>query len=289
MQGSLKRLAIKMRNDRREGSWIAAFALCVVVSVLVLFPLVVTAVGGLRNQGELFTAPFSIPRTFHWENYGQFLNPSDPFWHELFNSAFTAVATMGLVLVVACPAAFVLGRRTFPGRDLLFNIFLIGMLFPLTVAVLPLYIEIRQLQLLNSLWGLILPQAAFALPISILILRNFFRAIPSELEDAAIVDGASTLTFFLRILLPLARPAISVVSILAVVSSWNNLLLPFLILNDDKQWTLPVRATEYTGGLYTDWTTILAFSTLSLIPAVIFYLIAERQIVAGLTAGAVKG
>jgi raffinose/stachyose/melibiose transport system permease protein len=278
-----------MRPARQRLSWLPTFAVCVVVASIVLIPLLVTVVGGLRTNGELLNAPFSLPKALHWENYGNVLALSSPFWGEVINSLLIVLGTVAILLVTACPAAFVLARITFPGREVVFNFFLFGLLFPITVAVLPLYITIRQVGLLDSLWGVILPQAAFQLPITILILRNFFRAIPAELEDAAIIDGASKLTFFLRVLLPLARPAIAVVSILASVASWNNFLLPLLVLTDQSTWTLPLGATQFQQQFSTDWASVLAFITLAMVPAVLMYLLAERQIVAGLTAGAVKG
>lgn len=274
---------------KRQWASLPAFAICCVVATVVLIPLIVVMIGGLRTTGELLIAPFSIPKALHWENFGNILAGDSPFWTEIVNSLLIVIGTVALLLATACPAAFVLARISFPGRELVFNLFLFGLLFPLTVAVLPLYVTIRDLGLLDTLWGVILPQAAFALPVTILILRNFFRAIPIELEDAATVDGASKLTFFLRVLLPLARPAISVVSVLATVGSWNNFLLPLLVLNDQSEWTLPIGATQFQGQYATDWPSVLAFITLAMIPAILLYLLAERQIVAGLTAGAVKG
>ncbi len=276
-------------SGRRRWVSLPALAVCVVVASIVLIPLMTAVLGGLRTTGELLSAPFSIPRQLHWENFGRILAVDSPFWNELLNSLLIVIGTLALLLATACPAAFVLARRSFPGRELVFNFFLFGLLFPLTVAILPLYLSIRQLHLLDNLWGVILPQAAFALPVTILILRNFFRAIPGELEDAAIIDGASRLTFFLRVLLPLSRPAIAVVSMLATVNSWNNFLLPLLVLTKKPGWTLPIGATQFQQEHFTDWASVLAFVTLSMIPAILIYLLAERQIVAGLTAGAVKG
>ncbi len=274
---------------KQRGTWLPAFVVCVVVAAIVLLPLVVAFVGGLRTNGELLTAPFSIPRELHWENFGRILALDSPFWNELMNSLLIVIGTVALLLATACPAAFVLARVSFPGREVVFNVFLFGLLFPLTVAVLPLYITIRQFHLLDNLWGVILPQVAFGLPVTILILRNFFRAIPLELEDAATIDGASKLTFFLHVLLPLSRPAIAVVSMLATVTSWKNFLLPLLVLTDKSGWTLPIGATQFQQEHGTDWASVLAFVTLAMIPAILIYLLAERQIVAGLTAGAVKG
>ncbi len=277
------------KPSRRRWTWLPAFVACVVVASIVLIPLLATLIGGLRTNGELLTEPFSIPKALHWENYGRVLASDSPFWPSLVNSLYVVIGTIVLLLVTASPAAFVLARMRFPGREVIYNVFLFGLLFPLTVAALPLYISIRQLGLLDNLWGVILPQVAFGLPTTILILRNFFRAIPQELEDAATIDGASRFGFFVRVLLPLSRPALAVVSVLAAVGSWNNFLLPLLVLTDQTQWTLPLAVTQFQQQFSTDWAAVLAFVTLAMIPAVFIYLLAERQIVSGLTAGAVKG
>lgn len=269
---------------------VAAFIICAVVSFFVLIPIVMIIYNSLRTNGELQISPFGLPvGGLHWENYGNILASTSGFWENLLNSVLATLGTVLILLAAACPAAFVLARLNFPGRELVFNIFLVGLLFPLTVAVLPLYIMIRQLDLVNSLWGIILPQAAFSLPVTILILRNFFRAVPRELEDAAAIDGSSIMGFFWRILLPLSRPALAVVTMLAVVGSWNSFLLPLLVLDDQSTWTLPLGVTQFQGQYGTDWVSVMAYLTLAMLPAVIIYLFAERQIVAGLTTGAVKG
>ncbi|HKD77559.1 MAG TPA: carbohydrate ABC transporter permease, partial [Ktedonobacterales bacterium] len=267
-----------------------AFAVCIAVSIFFLVPLLATILGGFRSNGDLQTQPFSIPRSIQWQNFGNILKSGSLFWPALENSVLILIGTVVLLLVFACPAAFVLARMSFPGRELVFNFFLFGLLFPLSVAFLPLYITIRQLGLLDSLWAVILPQVAFGFPLTILILRNAFRTIPSELEDAATMDGASPAVFFLRILLPLSRPAIAAVGVFAAVGSWNNFLLPLLVLNQQNEWTLPIGATEFQQNNYsTDFASVLAFTTLAMIPALVVYLAAERQMVAGLTAGAVRG
>jgi raffinose/stachyose/melibiose transport system permease protein len=157
------------------------------------------------------------------------------------------------------------------------------------VAILPLFILVRTLGLLDSPLGIALPQAAFALPLTIIILRPFFRSIPVELEDAAQIDGCSSFGFFWRVLLPLARPALATVAVLAVVTSWNQFLLPLVMLSDQANWTLPLGVTNFSTQYSSDTARILAYTTLSLIPALGFYVLAERQLVGGLTAGGVKG
>jgi raffinose/stachyose/melibiose transport system permease protein len=134
-----------------------------------------------------------------------------------------------------------------------------------------------------------LPLAAFQIPLTIVILRPFFRAIPRELEDAARIDGCSTFGFFWRVLLPLSRPALATVSVLAVVAAWNEFLLPLVVLSDQDQWTLPLGVMNFSTQYTTDIARVLAYTTLAMVPALVFYVFAERQLVGGLTSGAVKG
>jgi raffinose/stachyose/melibiose transport system permease protein len=259
-----------------------------IVALLILVPVVIAFVGGVKTNGQMLAHPFAWPHPFVWSQYGNVLKAKN-FWRELGNSTLVMVATTLLVLALSSTAAFAFSRLSFRGREALFTYFTLGLLFPATVAILPLYILIRQLGLVDTLWGIILPQVAFQLPLSVLILRNFFIAIPGELEDAAYVDGATTLEFYWRILLPLSRPGLSAVAVLTMVLSWNNYFLPLVVLNSEKNYTLPLGVMQFQGQYSTDWGLVLAFLSLAMVPAIIFYLFAERQIIAGLTAGAVKG
>jgi raffinose/stachyose/melibiose transport system permease protein len=264
------------------------YAICVVAALLILFPLMLAVWGGLKSSAQLIAEPFAIPDPIVWSNYTDVIT-SRAFWRQCGNSVLVLAATTSMVLGIASCAAFVFARFRFRGREAVFTYFTLGLLFPETIAILPLYILIRQLGLVDTLWGIILPQVAFALPFSILIMRNFFLGIPAELEDAAYVDGASPFEFFVRILLPLAKPGLAAVAVLTMVTSWNKFFLPLVVLNSESLWTLPLGVMQFQGQFGTDWGRVLAFVTLALTPAVVFYLFAERQIIAGLTAGAVKG
>jgi raffinose/stachyose/melibiose transport system permease protein len=282
-------LSSQQRKRLREVTpLLPRYVLCIVVALFILIPIAAAFLGSVKTNGELMSTPFAIPKIWHWENYSIIL--SDPtFWQSIVNSLITMLATVGLLLLVACPAAFVFARMPFRGREVIFNIMLIGLLFPPTMAILPLFITLRNLQLLNSLPGLIIPQIAFGLASTILILRNFFRAIPLELEDATYIDGGTQIDFFWRILVPLSRPILAVIGMLTMVGSWNNFLLPLLVLNDQSLWTLPLGVMQYQTEHQSNWPEIMAFISLAMIPAIIFYLLAERYLIAGLTAGAVKG
>jgi raffinose/stachyose/melibiose transport system permease protein len=288
--------AIQQRNTGRKQSVKAQhiaglsvrYLVCVVVALFTLIPIVITFLGALKTTAELNNTPFSLPTVWHWENFTAVLS-QNVFWQVLLNSIITTIATVALLLVVACPAAFVFARMPFRGREVIFNVVLIGLLLPFAMAILPLYITLRNLQLLDTLAAVILPQVAFGVPTTILILRNFFRAIPNELEDATFIDGGTHIDFFWRVLLPLARPSLSVIIMLTAVASWNNYLLPLIVLNSANLWTVPLGIMQFQGEHSTDWASVMAYISLTMIPALVFYLFAERHLVAGLTAGAVKG
>jgi raffinose/stachyose/melibiose transport system permease protein len=258
------------------------------IALLVIFPLAAAVVNGFKSNADLLAHPFGLPRAWMWENYTSVL-ASASFWQQLANSVLVMAATAIGIVVLASMPAFVFARMQFRGRELLYNFFTLGLLFPIAVAILPLYITLRQANLIDSLWGVILPQIAFGLPANILILRGFFASLPRELDEAAAIDGCSTVGFFLRILLPLMRPALAAVAVLSMVASWNNFFLPLLVLNTEQLYTLPLGIQQFQGQFGTDWGRVLAFVSIALAPTVGFYLLAERQIVAGLTAGAVKG
>ncbi|HEY3336254.1 MAG TPA: carbohydrate ABC transporter permease [Candidatus Limnocylindrales bacterium] len=277
----------QVRAGRIAGS-ILRYGVLLLVAAVIVTPVAFAALGGFRDAPQLAANPVGLPDPWIWTNYTDSLT-SPSFWIQLRNSAVVGGISTVVVVLFAALAAFVLARREFPGREVAYTVFTLGLLFPVTVAILPLLILVRDLGLLDNPLGLALPEAAFALPLTIIILRPFFRSIPMELEDAAAMDGCGPLGFFFRILLPLAKPALVTVAVLALVSSWNQFLLPLVMLSDANNWTLPLGVTNFSTQYTTDTARILAYTTLALVPALGFYLLAERQLVGGLTAGSVKG
>ena len=273
---------------RRIGGSVLRYAVLLAVAAVIVTPVVYAALGGFRDAPQLAANPVGLPDPWVWTNYTDSLT-SASFWVQLRNSAVVAGLSTGIVVLFAALAAFVIARREFPGREVAYTVFTLGLLFPVTVAILPLLILVRDIGLLDNPLGLALPEAAFALPLTIIILRPFFRSIPKELEDAAAIDGCGPLGFFFRVLLPLSKPVLVTVAVLALVSSWNQFLLPLVMLSDAENWTLPLGVTNFSTQYTTDTARILAYTTLALVPALAFYLVAERQLVGGLTAGSVKG
>jgi raffinose/stachyose/melibiose transport system permease protein len=270
----------------KSGGWAIYFVALVLIG-LMLAPVAYIILGGFRSNSEITVDPSGFPTAWQWENYADVL-VSPVFWGQVGNSAIAAIATTVLVVALGLMAAFALARYSFRGRGLIYAVFAAGLMFPMTVAITPLYILVRNLGLMNSIAGVIVPQIAFALPITIIILVPFLAAIPNELQEAASIDGCSRLGFFWRMVIPLAVPGVITVGILAFISSWNSYLLPLFILNNEAAYTLPLGTQAFASQYSVDTAKVLAFTSLSMIPALVFFSLFERRIVGGLT-GAVKG
>lgn len=275
---------LRRRVVRYVPMWLAGG----IVAAVIIVPLAYAILDGFKTNGELVGSPALLPGQWVFSNYAELL-VSETFWREVGNSLLVAAISAGLVVSFSALAAFVFARMAFRGREAVYTLFTLGLLFPLAVAILPLFVLLRALGLLGNPLGVAIPQAAFGLPLTIVILRPFFRSIPNELEDAAKIDGCGTFGFFWRVLLPLSRPALATVSVLAIVTSWNAFFLPLIVFQGAEQWTLPLGVMNFTSEHTSDWARILAFTSLSMIPAILFYAVAERHIVSGLTGGSVKG
>ena len=267
----------------RVGLYVVAFVMLVVIIV----PLTFSVLGGFRSNQQLVEHPVGLPDPWVLSNYTGILK-SGSFWRQVWNSTFIALLTTAMVIPAASLAAYVIARYQFRGRELVYGLFTIGLLFPVAVAILPLFVTLRDVGLLSNPLGIALPQAAFGLPLAVIIMRPFFRAIPKEIQDAASIDGCGPLRIYWSIMLPLSRPVLSTVAVLTIVGSWNAFFLPLLVLIDPNEHTLPIGVNNISSQYSTDFALVLAYTTLSMIPALLFYALAERQIIGGLTAGAVK-
>lgn len=267
------------------------YLVALVVAAVAIGPVLYVFIGGFRTTADLNAHPAGWPDPWTFQNWGLVLS-APRFWGNVLASVILAVATTVGVVIAGIMAAYVLARYDFRGRGLLYTVFAAGLMFPLTVASLPLTLLLRTLGLHGTYWGVIIPSIAFALPTTIIILVPFLRAIPEEMEEAAVIDGASRLQFFWRILLPLAKPGLVTVGILAFVGSWNGYLLPLLVISTgtlpQEFWPLPLGVTQFSTQYSQDTGAVLAYTSLAMIPALVFFLMAEKRIVGGLT-GAVKG
>lgn len=280
---------LSRRPPSRNSTWGSPVAYVVALALvgLMLGPVIYIIIGGFRTNSQITTAPAALPDPWVFGNYVDVL-ASSTFWRQVGNSTIAAVVTTIGVVGLGVMASYVLARYRFRGRGAMYALFAAGLMFPATVAITPLYILVKNLGLVNTLPGIILPQIAFGLPTTVIILVPFLRAIPREIEEAAAIDRCSRLGFFWRIVLPLSVPGLITTGILAFVNSWNSYLLPLFILNDQDSFTLPLGVQAFASQYSVDTAKVLAFTSLSMIPALVFFSLFERRIVGGLT-GAVKG
>ncbi|HEX2136087.1 MAG TPA: carbohydrate ABC transporter permease [Microvirga sp.] len=264
------------------------YAVLFLVAGMVLIPLMATVLGGFKSLGELRVNPFGLPSEWEWRNYWDILS-GGRYWQLMANSLVIAALTVVLTVAASAMAAFVFVHVRFFGATFLLNYLLLGLMFPAATAILPLFIKIRDLGLLDTYWGVVLPQVAFGLAQSILLFRNYFRQLPSDLFEAALIDGCGYFRFFWHIMIPISRPILATVAVIVFVHSWNSYLLPLVVLNREELYPWPLGIMVYQGEYSTDWHLVLAFITLTILPAVIMFFAAQKHIVAGLTAGSVKG
>jgi raffinose/stachyose/melibiose transport system permease protein len=277
----------RQRRNTFSGGTPLVWLLALIVVVGSIGPVLIAVLGGFRTNAQLAESPGGLPDPWVFFNYQQAItNPN--FWRFTLNSVAIGVITTVVVVIFGMMAAYPLARYRFRGREALFTVFVAGLLFPATVAAIPLFILISQnLGLSNTWWGIALPQAAFALPKTVVILRPFIMALPKELEEAALIDGSSRVGFFWRIVIPLSWPGMVTVGVIAFVESWNAYLLPLLLLQGSNR-TLPLGVADYSTEYSADIAGVYAFTSLAMIPALVLFLVMQRRIVNGLQ-GAVKG
>ena len=278
------------RGDRDKpqkwGSPFTYFIALVFVGVCIA-PVLYMVLGGFRTNSQITTDPAALPRPWVVGNYIDILK-STMFWGEFANSLIVAIASTVGIVVLGLMVSFVIARYDFKLKGAMYSLFAAGLMFPIVVAITPLYLVIKDLGLVDNLLGVIVPQIAFGLPTTVIILVPFLRAIPNEIEEAAAIDGASRLGFFFRMVVPLSLPGVVTVGILGFIGSWNNYILPLYILNSQANYTLPLGVQAFSSQYSTDTAKVLAFTSLAMLPALIFFSVFEKRIVGGLT-GAVKG
>ncbi|MBX2837877.1 MAG: carbohydrate ABC transporter permease [Gammaproteobacteria bacterium] len=275
------------RHYKHKRSFLTKIGLAL-VSLFVAVPLYATFVGGFKELGELRAYPFSFPRNWDFSRFLEIMY-GDLFIPSLLNSLVVAIATVFLTVMLSSMIAFTFAHMKYFGRKMLMSYMLLGLLFPAAAAVLPLFLVLRNIGLLDTLLGLVLAQTAFSLSLSILLFYNFFSKLPDELIEAARMDNCGYVRIYLFITLPLSLPIIATVGVFAFVASWNNFLLPLVSINSPEKYTWPLGIMQFRGEYGTDWPSILAYLTLTILPAVAFFLMMQKYIVSGLTGGSVKG
>jgi raffinose/stachyose/melibiose transport system permease protein len=259
------------------------------LALLWMLPVMAVISTSVRSQGDLLGGGiFAWPRHFQWDNFSKAWDAGD-FSIYFKNSLFVIFTKVPLGIAVAALAAYPLAKLKFRFSGPIFLFFLVGLAVPVQVALQPLVVMMRQLGIANTLFALMPPYVAFGLPLQILVLRGFFRLVPSELLEAARVDGASEFTIFWRIMLPLSVPALAALAIIDALATWNEFLLALVLISDKDQRTVPLGLMQFQGEHSSQYTLLMAGVVISIVPVLIIFLFLQRYFVTGLTAGAVKG
>ena len=252
--------------------------------LVVLAPMALIVINSMRPSRQIFREPIALPDSINFDSFVRAWGEAN-FSQYFFNSLVIVVASVTLATAVSALAAYALGRYRFRGSGLLAVYFLSGLLLPFRLAIMPLFLLLQDLGLVDTRLGLILVYAATGVPFSVFILSAYFRQLPVDLSEAAKMDGAGEFTIFGRIMLPLVRPALATVAVFQFVPLWNDFFFPLVLLRSSDKWTLPVGMTRFFGEFQTDWSTLFAGIVITTLPLIIVFLLATRQIIAGLTAG----
>ena len=279
----------------RGGYWpavprILIYAILIIWSLTVLFPLLWLIYTSFKTDQEIFFNPWALPTRLQVDNFVRAWVKSRVGQY-FFNSLFVVIPSLFLTLLLSSMAAYVLARFSFPGNRLIFFFFMAGLMFPIILSLVPLFFVVQQLQALNTYHGLVLVYVAYSLPFSIFFLTSFFRTLPSELAEAAIIDGASHYQVFFRVMLPLAQPGLLSVGIFNFLGQWNQFILPLVLMTDNTKYVLTQGLAFMLHEQYyrNDWSAMFAALTIVMVPTLLVYAIFQGHIQRGLTVGALRG
>jgi raffinose/stachyose/melibiose transport system permease protein len=272
----------------RLAARVAIYLVLGTLAAVFLYPVLLMILTAFKPTPEIFRNPFGLPASWGLDGFQEVWQRAK-FGLYLRNSLLITGASALLLLATAAPAAYALARYSFRLRGVLFLFFLAGIMIPIRLGILPLYLLMRDLNLLDTPFSLILTYTASGMPMSVFLLSVFFRNLPRELEDAARIDGCTETQTFWRIMLPLVRPGLATVVIVNVVPWWNDFFFPLLFIQTDTWKTIPLGMQIFFGQHLVNWSLVFSGMVLASLPLLVIYLLMSRQFIAGLTAGAVKG
>lgn len=259
-----------------------------IYAILILVPILVVVESSFKTLADLYQNPLLPPKQFTVSPY-QTLVTQEPMFHYFINSLTVTVISVGAVLLFGSMIAYAVLRLPRIPALIVYGTFSVGMMIPTQVNMIPVYLELSAMNIVDTLYGLIFVEIAFLLPVAVFIIGGFMRTMAKELLEAAMVDGASEWQMFRKIALPLSLPAIASTAIFGGVIVWNDLLFPLLLIKTNGNDTLPLALLSFTGQYQTNYPVIFAGVLLASIPMVILYIFLQKYFIAGMTAGAVKG
>lgn len=280
---------LRSRSRRRSRPNPAVTIAAVIGGLVWITPLVLLVVSALRPLSDfLSNGPVSWPQELTLSNFPEAWEAGQ-FGTAYLNSSFLLVVRVPIGVFVAALLAYALAKLEFPFRNLILFSVVLGMTIPIYIAIVPLFTMLRNVGMTDSIIGIIPPYVAFGLPLQVLILQAFFRRVPSELIEAARIDGAGDLRIFFRLVVPLSVPALVTVAILDGVATWNELFLALSLLSSEGKRTIPLGLLNFQGQFATNYTGLAAGILIAVVPILILYMLLQKYIVGGLTAGATKG
>jgi raffinose/stachyose/melibiose transport system permease protein len=269
-------------------SWqVLVFAVLILWALVNLVPIGIMLLSGFKTTTEIFTNPFGLPEKWSLATYIKAWKGAN-FAVYFRNSVIVSVVSIALILLVSSMASYVLARFSFPGRRLIYLYILAGLVLPVRLAIIPIFLLIRTIRLQDTLIGLLIVYTAGGISFSTFLLTNFFRNIPVDLEDSARIDGAGVFRIYWQINLPLLRPALATVAIFNFINVWNDFFFPLIFINTRTKKTIPLGIQNFFGEYSIQWDMLFAGLNIAIIPMIIFFLILSRQFIAGLTEGAIK-
>ena len=269
-------------------SWIIALIFAVAALVVAILPFIFMVLNSFKNKFELLTnGGFAIPQEFNVSNYQEVL--SGGFTRYFFNSVLLLVIVLALILFISACAAYPLARFKFRLNGFLYALIVACMAIPIHITLIPVFQMTRNLGLYDSIWALIGPDVAFALPISVFILTSFMQGIPKEIEESAEIDGCNKYKMFFSMIFPLSKPGLSTLAIYNGVNVWNEFSFAYTLTQSATNRTLPLAVWDFQGQYSMNTPMIMAVLTLTVLPMIILFIFAQDKLVKGMTAGAVKG
>jgi len=259
-------------------------------AVMVIFPFLWMILTAFKTDSEILFSPWKIPASPQWDNFARAWNEAR-IGRYFLNTVIVLAGSITGTLLLSSMAAYVLTRFPFPGRQFIFYLFIAGMMFPVFLALVPLFFLVDDLHLLGTYQGLMLVYTAYSLPFTIFFLSGFFKSLPSEVAEAGIVDGASQYQVFFQIMLPMAKPGLIAMGIFNFLGQWNQFLLPLVLMPDENRYMLSqgLAFLAIQQGYQNDYGALFAAMTITMVPTLIVYILFQRRLEAGLTAGALKG
>ncbi|MFB9275773.1 carbohydrate ABC transporter permease [Cohnella cellulosilytica] len=255
--------------------------------IFTVCPIIWVFIGAFKTNAEIFGKPFNLPKSWDFVYIKQAWSLGN-FDRYLLNSAVTTIGGMAIVFLTACPAGYALAQMRFKGNNLLFYLFLMGIAVPVQAIIIPIFYQMKSLGLIDTLTGLTIVSASLALPFSIFLMRNSFKDIPTEMREAAYVDGAKEWKTFIFIMLPVAKPGVVALMVFTFMNIWNDFLLPLVLLISNENFTVSLGLFSFQGSYVTNYNLVFGGTLISMVPSILVYLIFQRQFTSGMSAGANK-